>query len=59
VRLRFGQGEGPPGTERRKRLSHRAMQEERLEGLRGVDPVLDAAVDELDLEIVDESPPRA
>jgi len=34
------------------------MRAERLHGLRGVDPALDAAVDELDLEIVDERPPR-
>ena len=41
-----------------RRLSPVAMRAERLKGLRGVDPALDAAVDELDLEIVDESPPR-
>jgi len=34
------------------------MRADRLKDMRGVDPALDAAVDELDLEIVDESPPR-
>lgn len=46
----------PSGAARR--LSPAAMRAARLQDLRGVDPALDAAVDELDLEIVDESPPR-
>jgi DNA polymerase-3 subunit gamma/tau len=45
-------------TARPRRLSEAAMRADRLKDLRGVDPALDAAVDELDLEIVDESPPR-
>ncbi|MEK6597143.1 MAG: hypothetical protein AABY91_02335, partial [Gemmatimonadota bacterium] len=45
-------------TARPRRLSEAAMRVDRLKDLRGVDPALDAAVDELDLEIVDESPPR-
>jgi DNA polymerase-3 subunit gamma/tau len=47
---------GVPG-ERPKRLSDSDLRQERLRGLRGVDPALDAAVDELDLEIVEERPP--
>jgi len=46
-------------AERPRRLSEGQLRSERLQGLRGVDPTLDAAVDELDLEIVDERPPRA
>ncbi len=45
-------------TARPRRLSEAAMRADRLKDLRGVDPALDAAVDELDLEIVDESPPK-
>jgi len=44
------------GGERPKRLSQATLKAERLQGLRAADPALDAAVDELDLEIVDESP---
>ncbi len=44
--------------ERPRRQSAGAQKAERLRGLRGADPALDAAVDELDLEIVDERPPR-
>lgn len=43
---------------RPRRLTEAATRADRLKGLRGLDPALDAAVDELDLEIVDESPPR-
>jgi DNA polymerase-3 subunit gamma/tau len=51
--------EGPPtALERPKRLSESQLRAERLASLRGADPALDAAVDELDLEIVDEQPPR-
>jgi DNA polymerase-3 subunit gamma/tau len=46
-----------PAGERPKRISEASLRNERLKGLRGADPALDAAVDELDLEIVDERPP--
>jgi DNA polymerase-3 subunit gamma/tau len=58
VRLVLVTGVPAAGEERPKRLSESEMRAERLHGLRGVDPALDAAVDELDLEIVDELPPR-
>jgi DNA polymerase-3 subunit gamma/tau len=48
----------PSGAERPKRMSESQLRAERLRSLRGADPALDAAVDELDLEIVDEQPPR-
>jgi hypothetical protein len=50
---------GPLETtgERPKRMSEASLRTERLKGLRGADPALDTAVDELDLEIVDERPP--
>jgi DNA polymerase-3 subunit gamma/tau len=57
VRLTVQTGASEPEA-RPRRLSQAAMRAERLKDLRGVDPALDAAVDELDLEIVDESPPR-
>jgi hypothetical protein len=38
-------------------MSEASLRNERLKGLRGTDPALDTAVDELDLEIVDERPP--
>lgn len=44
-------------SERPKRMSEASLRTERLKGLRGADPALDTAVDELDLEIVDERPP--
>jgi hypothetical protein len=47
----------PGGGERPKRMSEATLRSERLKGLRGADPALDTAVDELDLEIVDERPP--
>ncbi|HKP28279.1 MAG TPA: DNA polymerase III subunit gamma/tau [Gemmatimonadales bacterium] len=47
----------PGGGERPKRMSEASLRTERLKGLRGTDPALDTAVDELDLEIVDERPP--
>ncbi len=52
--------EGPPTgapTPPPKRLTERTLRSERLQGLRGTDPALDAAMDELDLEIVEERPP--
>jgi DNA polymerase-3 subunit gamma/tau len=58
VTLELMQGPAAPATERPKRLSEAAMRTERLRSLRGRDPALDAAVDELDLEIVDERPPK-
>ena len=45
------------GGERPRRMSEASLRSERLKGLRGTDPALDTAVDELDLEIVDERPP--
>jgi DNA polymerase-3 subunit gamma/tau len=47
----------PGGGERPRRMSEASLRTERLKGLRGTDPALDTAVDELDLEIVDERPP--
>ena len=38
-------------------MTDAAMRTERLKSLRGTDPALDVAVDELDLEIVEERPP--
>jgi hypothetical protein len=43
--------------EKPRRMSEASLKSERLRGLRGADPALDTAVDELDLEIVDERPP--
>jgi DNA polymerase-3 subunit gamma/tau len=48
---------GPAGTEpqeRPKRMTDQALRTEKLERLRRLDPALDAAANELDLEIVDE-----
>ncbi len=56
IKIRSGRGSPPPSP---KRLSKEEMRSERLRDLRGIDPALDTAMDELDLEIVDESPPRA
>jgi hypothetical protein len=50
-----GPASGP--AERPRRMSDASLRSERLKGLRGTDPALDTAVDELDLEIVDERPP--
>jgi DNA polymerase-3 subunit gamma/tau len=55
VKLRSAETSPPPSP---KRLSKEEMRSERLRDLRGLDPALDTAMDELDLEIVDESPPR-
>ena len=48
--------EAPPGgpAERPKRMTDEVLRAERLERLRRVDPALDTAANELDLEIVDE-----
>ncbi len=43
----------PAPVERPQRLSDSALRAERLRGLRAKDPALDAAADELDLEIVE------
>jgi DNA polymerase-3 subunit gamma/tau len=55
VRLRVDATADPaPGAETRvRRLSDTGMRSARLEGLRSRDPALDAAADELDLEIVE------
>jgi DNA polymerase-3 subunit gamma/tau len=58
VTLELMQGPAAPATERPKRMSEAALRAERLKTIRGSDPALDAAVDELDLEIVDERPPK-
>jgi DNA polymerase-3 subunit gamma/tau len=55
IKLRSAEASPPPSP---KRLSKEEMRSERLRDLRGLDPALDTAMDELDLEIVDESPPR-
>jgi DNA polymerase-3 subunit gamma/tau len=65
LQVRFGvpvtltvETDAPPGGgERPRRMSEASLRTERLKGLRGTDPALDTAVDELDLEIVDERPP--
>jgi len=59
VALKVEEGSPPEPSERPKRLSQSQLRAERLESIRQLDPALDAAVDELDLEIVDEQPPRA
>jgi len=57
VTLTVESGAPPGGGERPRRMSEASLRTERLKGLRGTDPALDTAVDELDLEIVDERPP--
>ena len=65
VRSRFGRAvkvlvaiETPPSpkSERPKRMTDEVLRAERLDRLRKLDPALDTAADELDLEIVDDSP---
>jgi len=53
--------EAPSGTpaERPKRMTDEVLRAERLDRLRRLDPALDTAADELDLEIVDEGPRSA
>lgn len=46
----------PNQVERPKRMTDSDLRQERLGRLRRLDPALDTAADELDLEIVDESP---
>ncbi|HEV8151075.1 MAG TPA: hypothetical protein VGP61_12910, partial [Gemmatimonadales bacterium] len=43
-------------TERPKRMTDEGLRAERLDRLRRLDPALDTAANELDLEIVDDSP---
>jgi DNA polymerase-3 subunit gamma/tau len=57
VNLTVESGPGAAPAERPRRMSDASLRSERLKGLRGTDPALDTAVDELDLEIVDERPP--
>jgi hypothetical protein len=53
VRLVVEAAAGGP-AERPKRITDEVLRAERLERLRRVDPALDTAANELDLEIVDE-----
>jgi hypothetical protein len=46
----------PPGSERPKRMTGEDLRAERMTRLRGIDPALDTLANELDLEIVDDSP---
>ncbi len=46
---------GPEPQERPNRITDQALRTEKLERLRRLDPALDAAANELDLEIVDEA----
>jgi hypothetical protein len=55
VRVASGVGSDAPGG-RPKRLTDDGLRSERLDRLRRLDPALDAAANELDLEIVDEGP---
>jgi DNA polymerase-3 subunit gamma/tau len=57
VALALQAGPAAPAAERPKRMSPGSLRSERLKDIRSVDPALDAAADELDLEIVDEQPP--
>ena len=57
VRLEIGHGAGPADPAAApKRPTAEAIKAERLDRLRRMDPALDTAADELDLEIVDEGP---
>ena len=54
VRLRVGGGPAaPPPDPRTRRISDASIRADRLKGIRARDPTLDAAADELDLEIVE------
>jgi DNA polymerase III subunit gamma/tau len=55
VRVAGGAGSDVPAA-RPKRLTGEGLRSERLDRLRRLDPALDAAANELDLEIVDEGP---
>jgi DNA polymerase-3 subunit gamma/tau len=57
VRVRVAGSTAPDApTARPKRLTDEGLRSERLDRLRRLDPALDAAANELDLEIVDEGP---
>jgi hypothetical protein len=54
VRLRIGgTGAAAPPDPRSRRISDASIRADRLKGFRAKDPTLDAAADELDLEIVE------
>jgi hypothetical protein len=54
VRLRIGgTGVAAPPDPRSRRISDASIRADRLKGFRAKDPTLDAAADELDLEIVE------
>jgi hypothetical protein len=54
VRLRMGAGPAAaPSDPRTRRISDASIRADRLKGFRAKDPTLDAAADELDLEIVE------
>jgi hypothetical protein len=55
VRVAGGGGSDAPAA-RPKRLTDEGLRSERLDRLRRLDPALDTAANELDLEIVDEGP---
>ena len=56
VRLGGSPGEPDEPTAKPRRLSGEAMKAEKLERFRRIDPLLDLAATELDLEVVDDSP---
>ena len=56
VRLGGGPGEPAAPSAKPRRLSGEAMKAEKLERFRRIDPLLDLAATELDLEVVDDSP---
>jgi DNA polymerase III subunit gamma/tau len=56
VKVRVTLGTPASGSEPPKRLTDEVLRNERLDRLRRLDPALDTVANELDLEIVDESP---
>src|SRR5262249_31209884 len=56
VKVRVTLGATSTGAEPPKRLTDEVLRSERLDRLRRLDPALDTVANELDLEIVDESP---
>jgi DNA polymerase-3 subunit gamma/tau len=56
VKVRVTLGTTSSGSEPPKRLTDEVLRSERLDRLRRLDPALDTVANELDLEIVDESP---